>query len=213
VRPWTVRSGIRYRIQPGPLRVWFPRWASRWRHLAGTPVTMDSGGASLTTTALAPTALSRPMVIGPRILAPAPMVTRSPMGGMAFDPCEGPSTEGDAVVDHHVLADLRGLTNHHTHAVVDEEPAADRGTGMYFDAGPGPPQLGEQPCRKPQARCLPQPVGQPMDPDGVQTGIGEKVLKRTSSRRVVDRAASRSSFSLAKKPTKFFLQETGGGWF
>ena len=52
-----------------------------WMTWPGTPTTTESGGTGLTTTALAPVRLSWPTVIGPRILAPAPMVTRSPMAG------------------------------------------------------------------------------------------------------------------------------------
>ena len=47
----------------------------------GTPTTTEPGGTGLTTTALAPIRLSSPMVMGPRILAPDPMITRSPMVG------------------------------------------------------------------------------------------------------------------------------------
>jgi len=50
----------------------------------GTPTTTDPGGTGLTTTALAPMRLSAPIVIGPRILAPAPMITRSPTVGWRF---------------------------------------------------------------------------------------------------------------------------------
>jgi len=50
----------------------------------GTPTTTLLDGTSLTTTALAPIRLSSPILIGPRILAPAPMITRSPMVGWRF---------------------------------------------------------------------------------------------------------------------------------
>jgi len=47
----------------------------------GTPTTTELGGTALTTTAFAPIRLSWPIVIGPRIFAPAPIVTRSPTVG------------------------------------------------------------------------------------------------------------------------------------
>ncbi len=47
----------------------------------GTPTTTELGGTALTTTAFAPIRLSWPIVIGPRIFAPAPIVTRSPSVG------------------------------------------------------------------------------------------------------------------------------------
>ncbi|CKU19793.1 Uncharacterised protein [Mycobacterium tuberculosis] len=52
----------------------------------GTPTTTALGGTGLTTTALAPIRLSSPILIGPRTLAPAPMITRSPTVGWRFPP-------------------------------------------------------------------------------------------------------------------------------
>ena len=54
----------------------------------GTPTTTELDGTDFTTTALAPTRLSWPMVIGPRILAPAPTVTRSPSVGWRLPFCQ-----------------------------------------------------------------------------------------------------------------------------
>src|SRR3546814_14792229 len=48
---------------------------------------------------------------------------------------QGSAAEGDALVERHVVADLRGLTDHDAHAVVDEQPLADPGAGMDLDAG------------------------------------------------------------------------------
>ena len=47
---------------------------------AGIPVTTEFGGTSFTTSALAPTLVPSPMVIGPMILAPAPSRTLLPIG-------------------------------------------------------------------------------------------------------------------------------------
>ena len=108
-----------------------------------------------------------------------------PDGGVALDLGEGTAAERDAVVDHDVLADLGRFANDHAHAVVNEKAASDRGAGMDLDAGQETRQLRNQPGREPRGRVLPQLVRQPVRPDGVQSGVGEKVLKRTSSRRVV----------------------------
>jgi hypothetical protein len=105
--------------------------------------------------------------------------------GVAFDPGERASPKGYAVIDHHVLADFRGLTDDHAHPVVDEKAAADGCTRVDLDTGHEPAQLREQPGRKTEAGILPQPVRQPVDPDGVQAGVCEKVLERTPGRRVV----------------------------
>ena len=47
----------------------------------GTPTTTDPAGTALTTTAFAPIRLSSPTSMGPRTLAPDPMITRSPTVG------------------------------------------------------------------------------------------------------------------------------------
>ena len=42
------------------------------------------------------------------------------------------------------VADLGGLPDHHTHAVVDEDAPANDGAGMDLDAGDKPADLGNQ---------------------------------------------------------------------
>jgi hypothetical protein len=69
--------------------------------------------------------------------------------------------------------------------VVDEEAASDGGAGMDLDAGQEARQLRNEPGGKPRGRILPQLVRQAVRPDGMQSGVGEKILKRTSSRRVM----------------------------
>ena len=44
------------------------------------------------------------------------------------------AAQRDALVQQHVVADLRGLADHHAHAVIDEEAAADARAGMNLDA-------------------------------------------------------------------------------
>ena len=51
-----------------------------------------------------------------------------------------------AVVDGAVVPDLGGLPEHNTHAVVNEQLAADFGAGMDLDAGEMPRQLTDEPC-------------------------------------------------------------------
>jgi hypothetical protein len=69
--------------------------------------------------------------------------------------------------------------------VVDEEPPADGGPGVDLDPRQEAGQLGDQPRRETQGGFLPQPVGQAVEPDRMQAGVGKEVLKGTSSRRVV----------------------------
>ena len=101
--------------------------------VAGIPVAIAPAGTSLTTTEFAPIWTSSPMLTGPRMRAPAPIVTRDPTGGVPLDPLHRAAAEGDPVVEHHVVADLGGLADDDAHAVVDEEPVPDDGTGMDLD--------------------------------------------------------------------------------
>ena len=42
---------------------------------------------------------------------------------------------GDTVIQSHIITDLGCFPNHHAHAVVNEETAADDGAGVDLDAG------------------------------------------------------------------------------
>jgi len=44
------------------------------------------------------------------------------------------SAERDALVEQHVIADFRGLADHHAHPVIDKAPPADGGAGMDLDS-------------------------------------------------------------------------------
>ena len=88
-----------------------------------------------TTTALEPMRAPSPTVNGPSTAAPAPTTTPLPSVGMALAGIEADAAQGDALIERHVVADLGGLADHHAHAVVDEEAAADHGTGVDLDAG------------------------------------------------------------------------------
>ena len=80
-----------------------------------------------------------------------------PDGRVALDLGQRTPAQGDPVVDHHVVADLRGLPDDHAHAVVDEEAPADGGPGVDLDPGQEAPGLGEQARREARLGVLPQP--------------------------------------------------------
>ena len=65
--------------------------------LSGNPDDHRARRNLLTTTALAPIRLSSPILIAPRTLAPAPMVTRSPTVGWRLPVSRAGAAEGDAV--------------------------------------------------------------------------------------------------------------------
>jgi hypothetical protein len=73
-----------------------------------------------------------------------------------------PGAEGDLVVHRHVGTDTRGLPDHHTGAVVDEQPAADPGTGVDLDPGEQPHHLRHHPRKQ----RYPAPMQAMRDPVG-----------------------------------------------
>ena len=125
---------------------------------AGMPTTLAPGGTSATTTALAPIRAPAPTVIGPSTCAPGAdrhAVAHRRMALARLPPgLEGEPAQGDAVVDQHVVADLRRFADHHAHAVVDEEPPADPGAGMDLDAGDEAAGVRDHARRGPQAEAV-----------------------------------------------------------
>jgi hypothetical protein len=64
---------------------------------------------------------------------------------MTFALLHRSAAEGHPVVEHHVVADLGGLADHHTHAVIDEEPPADPRARVDLDPGEGSGELAQNP--------------------------------------------------------------------
>ena len=93
------------------------------------------------------------------------------------------AAQGDAVVDQAVVPDLRRLADDDAHAVVDDEPAADSGTGVDLDAGPEPAPLAHQPGQEEQPVPV-EAVGQPVVQRGMHARIEQKDLQPAPGRRV-----------------------------
>ena len=126
----------------------------------------------MTTTELEPILLSLPTVNGPRTLAPGTHHHVILQGGMALGLLPAHPAQGYAMIEGDIVADLGGLADHHPHAVVDEEALADCGAGVDLDAGQESAQVGAEAAEKKEF-VLPEPVGDPVEPDGVQPRITE----------------------------------------
>ncbi len=74
--------------------------------------------------------------------------------GMTLILGPGGTAQSDAMVEGTTVADLRGLTDHHTHAMINKKTATDAGAGVDFDAGEKPSDMGDQPAQK-------EPLAQP----------------------------------------------------
>src|SRR6267154_1681370 len=94
-----------------------------------------------------------------------------PLAGVPRGP-----TKGDAVVERAVVADLGGLTDHDSHAVIDEYPATDGSPRMDLDTRQ-PASPVRQPASQPTGTHFPQGVGHRAMPDeGVQARIAGQDL-------------------------------------
>jgi hypothetical protein len=60
------------------------------------------------------------------------------------------ATQGHALVQGAVVANLGGLANHHAHPVIDEHPSTDASPGMNFNAGQNTPEMRHEPGVKPR---------------------------------------------------------------
>src|SRR3546814_19445151 len=89
---------------------------------------------------------------------------------------QGSAAEGDALVERHVVADLRGLTDHDAHAVVDEQPLADPGAGMDLDAGEDAAEMRDEASQQVPA-ATPRRVRHPMEHQRVEAGVAQRHLQ------------------------------------
>jgi hypothetical protein len=83
----------------------------------------------------------------------------------------------------HIVADHCGLADHHAHAVIDDDAAAELRRRMDLDSREQAPDIGHQACAEKSPsppECIPKAVPQ----DGVDTRIAEQNLGPRSRRRV-----------------------------
>ena len=93
--------------------------------------------------------------------------------GMALAFVLAGAAEGDALVEGDVVAYDGSFADDRPGAVIDEEAAAEFGTGMDFDSGEQARDLRE-PAGEESQIMTPQPVREMVRPDGVKAGIAEK---------------------------------------
>ena len=93
------------------------------------------------------------------------------------------AAQGYAMVDGHVVAHDGGLANHHSHAVVDEEPSSDGRAGMNLNPGPEAGDLREV-ARQQTEAMPPEPVIQVMHPHRVKSRIVQQHGEPAGGRRI-----------------------------
>ena len=85
------------------------------------------------------------------------------------------ATQRDAVIERAVIADDGGFSDHHAHAVIDEEAVPDLRPGVNLDTGP-PARKRRDHSSRPAQTLVPQPVREPVHQHGMHTRIGRHDL-------------------------------------
>ncbi len=93
------------------------------------------------------------------------------------------ATQGHALIQRDIVADLGGFADDDAHAMVNEEAPADGGAGVDLDAGHPAPEVGHQ-ARQPFEVALPQGIAQAVQPDRVHAGVAGQHLEGVARRRV-----------------------------
>ena len=98
---------------------------------------------------------------------------------MAFGRCKHlgyrQRSQGHSLIELYVVADQRGLADHDAGAVVDDHRMAQRRAWMNVDAGPLVSPLGQD-ARQDRDSQLVEAMGDSMDGDGQEPGIGQDDL-------------------------------------
>src|SRR5690348_5125335 len=102
---------------------------------------------------------------------------------MALLLLEAGASQRYALVDKDVVADFRGLADHHAHPMVDEQSSPDGGAGMDFDAGDPTGKFAQKPAEKTEA-MLPKPMRRAVHPDRVQPRVGKHYFEHGARGRV-----------------------------
>jgi hypothetical protein len=87
------------------------------------------------------------------------------------------------VIQRHIVADLGGLPDDHTHAVIDKKTPSYRRARMNLDAGQAPRDM-RQKTRHPLQVCMPQGVRHAVEDTRVYARIAGQHLESAARRRV-----------------------------
>ena len=131
----------------------------------------------------APMRAPSPTSTAPINWACAPTTTPSRRVGWRFSWSRLGAAEGDALVEHDVVADLGGLADDDAHAVIDEQPFADPSGWVDLDAGQRPVQVRDDACEQVLAPLV-EAVGDPVDLAGMKSGVAEDDFEIASGGRV-----------------------------
>ena len=103
---------------------------------------------------------------------------------MALAPLVARAAQRHALVEQHVVADLRGLADHHAGTVIDEEAAPDGGSRMNLDPGEEAADLREHPRHQRHAPPV-QAVRHAVRQDGVEARVAEEDFQHALGGRIL----------------------------
>ncbi len=102
--------------------------------------------------------------------------------GMAFELIQAGAAQGDLMIHQDIVPDDGCLADDDAIAMVDEEAPPDGGAGVNLDVGDQTAELGDD-ARKQHGVTHPEPVRDVVQPERMQTGIGQH-LQHAARRRV-----------------------------
>lgn len=125
---------------------------------------------------------------------------------VAFTFGEACPSECDAVVKRYIIADFGRLADDDSHPVVDEKAFSYCGARVDFDAGEASDQLRE-PSSEGLGSVLPEPMRQPMPPQGVQTRIADQDFECVPRRGVSVKHRLKIAFQGLKHDRQLSIRE------
>ncbi len=97
-------------------------------------------------------------------------------GRVALDILERCAAQHHPHIDEDIVADLGSLADNDPHAMVDDYPPADHGTGMDLNSREEPADVGDEPGTEFQVMG-PEPVGPPVEPEGMESRVTDEDFK------------------------------------
>ena len=104
-------------------------------------------------------------------------------GRMPLAPFRAQPPKGDTVIHKNIVANFRCFTNHHAHTVIDKKPASDFSGGMDFDSCQPAEKVGKN-SRHKLKTAIPQPMGNPVSNESVNSRITNNDFKRIPGSRI-----------------------------
>jgi hypothetical protein len=97
-------------------------------------------------------------------------------GRVAFFLLQANPSQDDALIEEDIVADFRRFADDNAGSMINEETPADPGTGMDFNTGEKPIDMGDKSCREIPVMA-PEGMGDPVQPEGMESRVAGDYLQ------------------------------------